>query len=56
MAWDDWIPEEEYDATIDKMEKAWREDVAKRATDAGLDVDQFENLQECDLYLQTMGR
>jgi len=55
MAWDDFIAEDEYEATIDKMEQAWREEVSKRAAAAGLDVDQFDSLQECDLYLQTKG-
>lgn len=56
MAWDDLISDDEYDATIDRMEQAFRSDVTKRATAAGLDVDQFDNLQECDLYLQSIGR
>lgn len=56
MAWDDLIPEDEYDATIDRMEEAFRNDVAKRATAAGIDVDQFDSLQDCDLYLQSIGR
>ena len=56
MAWDDLIPDDEYDATIDRMEQAFRKDVTKRATAVGLDVDQFDSLQECDLYLQSIGR
>ena len=56
MAWDDLIPDDEYDSTIDRMEQAFRKDVTKRATAVGLDVDQFDSLQECDLYLQSIGR
>ena len=56
MAWDDVIPEDGYESAIDQMEHEFREYVLRRALDAGVEVDQFESLQACDLYLQSIGR
>lgn len=56
MAWDDGIPGDGYESAIDRMEHAYREDVVRRAVAAGVEVDQFDSLQECDLYLQSMGK
>lgn len=49
-----WMLSDEYHAAIDGMGRAFRVDVAKRAAAAGLDVDQFDSLQDCDLYLQSL--
>lgn len=56
MAWDDAITDEQYEQTIDRMEDAFRADVMRRALAAGVEIDQFSSLQECDLYLQSIGR
>ena len=54
MAWDDWIQEEDYDSTLRRMERAYAEDVMRRAVTAGVEVHQFANLHECDMYLQML--
>jgi len=56
MAWDDAIPEGDYESALDRGERAFRDDVMRRAVAAGLDVNQFTSLHECDLYLQSKGR
>lgn len=56
MAWDDAIPENQYEEAVDRMASSFREDVERRALSAGVDIDQFDSMQECDLYLQSIGR
>lgn len=56
MAWDDSIPEEQYEAAMNSMDAAFKADVEQRAAAAGVEVDQFDSLAECDLYLQSIGK
>ena len=47
---------EEFLADCDAMDAAFRRDVLRRAEAAGVEPDQFDNLIQCDLYLQSLGK
>ena len=57
MAYDDLFPRDTrgYDAAHDEMDAAFRRDVLRRARAADVDPEQFDDMIECDLYLQSIG-